>query len=321
MKLRTYIVLVVLCFVSCTCSQYTQAVTAGQKTYNAICNNSVEGVKEQLPKKSDYNPDIDEKHIPNHIIQARFSGKLKGNIFTVQEPQLAVLHCAAICNAREVAQYLLQQNVHVDVKSGDAYTPLHLAAYFGSLRTVRLLIDMGANPLAQAGNLFTPIHMAAISDREGTDAVLDFLVRKVDNVDPRSSDDIYVTPLHMAALAYPHPDKVEILLENGADPNIKLKNGTTYIDELLFELKKVRTENVESIEKQFNIPQEDVKQALTNILYISLRSPRLHLSQIDTSGFNIATGMPEIDQMIQVIISLRDLEMYLSHLNASVQHR
>jgi len=74
------------------------------------------------------------------------------------------LHCAAIANASESMELLI--NAGADLFASGTYErkPLHSAAEFGAIKTITLLLENGAdiNALDEMGN--TPLHLAARMD-------------------------------------------------------------------------------------------------------------------------------------------------------------
>ncbi len=123
-----------------------------------------------------------------------------------------VLHEAAAAGDLELAVYLLEQGVDVDVRSGiDQSTPLHVAAHAGQIEIVRLLIARGADIRARAAGGNTPMHMAALG---GHAEIVELLLSHGADVNISSNSD--ATPLNIAAREG-HVDIVELLLQRGAE--------------------------------------------------------------------------------------------------------
>lgn len=113
--------------------------------------------------------------------------------------------------------------------SGGCGTLLHLAAAFGQPLILDTLIEAGAPLEARDADGCSPVHIAA--ERNNVSA-LELLVRRGANVN--ATDNYGNTPLHRAymTLLEPTPDPVSttrVLLEAGADPNIRNEIGATPI--------------------------------------------------------------------------------------------
>lgn len=104
-------------------------------------------------------------------------------------------------------------------------TPLYYAASFGIEHVVKALLEQGAEVDATGGRLgATAFHAAAL---RGHVKVMDILFQN--GADPNKTDFIQKTPLNSAALV----DNVEVikyLLEHGADPNVRDDRDKTAYD-------------------------------------------------------------------------------------------
>lgn len=146
---------------------------------------------------------------------------------------------AADSNDTDSVRILLAKGADVNAKNAFGDTALMSAATEGNVEVMKLLMARGADvnlvdapestrvkngPIA-LGNL-TPLHVAVISG--GSDAVKLLLDAgaKVDALDVRG-----MTPL-MLAIGTDRPDigAIRLLLEKGADKNIKSKAGETAVD-------------------------------------------------------------------------------------------
>ena len=128
-----------------------------------------------------------------------------------------------------VADLLWKHGAIVDVKDVDGWTPLHAAGRSGSVNTIRWLLNHGANAMARSDRRRTPLHQAAFTAE--LEAVRLLLEYKADiNLQDTYED---CTPLHDVLYWLYTPSEenvVEIvrrLLEHGADPNIRRRNGST----------------------------------------------------------------------------------------------
>lgn len=107
----------------------------------------------------------------------------------------------------------------VDAKNNQGWSPLHIAAFSGKADVVRLLLVNKADATAKEKYGRTPLHLAALSGH--VDAAWALLESNSALI--HIEDNAKWTPLHVAA----HFGKLEVvllLLENGADVNVKSKD-------------------------------------------------------------------------------------------------
>jgi ankyrin repeat protein len=156
-----------------------------------------------------------------------------------RKTESSVLAEAADANDTETIRYLIDKGADIDARNGDGDTPLLLAASYGNVEMVKLLLAKGADvnavdapeairvkngPIA-LGN-FTPLLYAAAYGGYDTVKILLDAGAKVNAQDVRG-----MTPL-MLAIGTDRPDVsvVRLLLERGADANVKSKAGETAAD-------------------------------------------------------------------------------------------
>jgi ankyrin len=122
----------------------------------------------------------------------------------------------------QVARLIDDNPELLEARDEHDWYPIHVAAECGNISIVRLFIERGVdvNIRTEEGEYFTPLDLAASSGSAE-------LVRYLSNVgaclDLR--DDYFFTPIHTAAI-YGRPRALEVLLQNGADPNDRV-NGMT----------------------------------------------------------------------------------------------
>ena len=152
-----------------------------------------------------------------------------------------LLHKALRGRSEVVARLLLEKGADVNAKCSDNETPLHIAAGNGSGAVVRLLLEKGADANARCRNNYTPLHIAA---ENGSEAVARLLLEKGADANARCSDD--ETPLHRVLTILANDEDSDedsidfhmdaengsgavarLLLENGADVNVKNNYGYT----------------------------------------------------------------------------------------------
>ncbi|WP_183577279.1 ankyrin repeat domain-containing protein [Mucilaginibacter sp. X5P1] len=109
----------------------------------------------------------------------------------------------------------------IDFFADDGFTPLGLACYFGQHEIARYLVLKGANVNQPSNNGFNvfPIHSAAAGNY--TD-IAKLLIENGANVNVRQQAGS--TPLHSAA-QNGNLDLLILLLENGADVNVRMEGG------------------------------------------------------------------------------------------------
>jgi uncharacterized protein len=119
----------------------------------------------------------------------------------------SALVLAAYSGQGEVAEFLLKKGANPNT-AGAGYAPLHAAVLRGDLKLVKALLGHGANPNIQLTK-GTPVN------RDSQAFVL-----------PESL--IGASPLYLAA-KYVEIDIMRTLMEAGANPSLKLKNGNTLL--------------------------------------------------------------------------------------------
>jgi len=124
-----------------------------------------------------------------------------------------------------VAELLHQNGAYLDVQDNGGHTPLHESCRAGVLDIVQWLLERGADADAECCKLYTPIHVSA---NNGCLQALKLLIAHKANIDIRTVHG--KRPLHVAASPNVRRDHVQImqlLLDEGADPNAHDKNGST----------------------------------------------------------------------------------------------
>lgn len=143
---------------------------------------------------------------PNTVNPAGHSGLM----LAVREPSLKVA---------EVLAGLPQTKV--EVRNDKDESPLMLAALKGHLALVKKLVERDAD-VNKTG--WTALHYAASG---GHTQVIDFLLENSAYIDAESPNG--TTPLMMAAM-YGSPESVKLLIQAGADLNVKNMVGMTALD-------------------------------------------------------------------------------------------
>ena len=145
------------------------------------------------------------------------------------ESQAGPLYYAALCGFHGVAKQIIDtypQDVHA--RGGHYVTPLVAALAGQHIKTAQLLRDHSANPNVRCYDERTPLHAAVQS---GHLMMVRNLI-KYYHADVNAQNRIGWTPLHIASrLVQPNLDVVQFLLERGADVNAQAKDGSTALHE------------------------------------------------------------------------------------------
>lgn len=111
----------------------------------------------------------------------------------------------------EIAAYLIQQGVDVNLKNQINNTPLHISVKLNRTDVIKVLLKAGAKPNVVGENNNTPLHMAA--NRNNTDMVKILLDA---GANPNSVGDNGDTPLFLA-VNNDNAQIINMLLDKGAD--------------------------------------------------------------------------------------------------------
>lgn len=141
-------------------------------------------------------------------------------------------------NAR--VKELLDKGVDVNTRGNDRNTPIMEAAYAGHLDTVKLLLDHGADLSAKKNDGATPIALAGRSKEvvelfRNVTALVDAATKGnnqlvkdlIDKGTPVNGLDHGGNSALQSACYAGKVDTVKLLLEKGANPNIKKSDGET----------------------------------------------------------------------------------------------
>jgi ankyrin repeat protein len=122
----------------------------------------------------------------------------------------------------EVVEWLLSRNADVNAKDSKGWTTLFYASKYINGDTAKFLLEKGANPTHTDNEGNTCLHIACkYGNSDCVKLLLDL------NLPVNCKNHKQETPLHIAAASYYNKGIVALLLEKGADPNIKNADGNT----------------------------------------------------------------------------------------------
>ena len=196
---------------------YNKGVT---DLHHAVCLNLVALAQSLLDQGADINAKatLHASISPHYTI---FLDKVETGDDERELEDSTPLHAAALANARETAEVLLQNGADINAKDDEGATSLHFAALANARETAEVLLQNGADIDTRAKDGLTPLHAAALANARETAEVL---LQNGADINAKNEDGI--TPLHFAAGANAW-ETAEVLLQNEADINAKGKDGVT----------------------------------------------------------------------------------------------
>jgi ankyrin repeat protein len=142
----------------------------------------------------------------------------------------------------EIAELLLKNGANPNLKPVEGNTPLLNASWKRDKKIAEMLLKYGADPNIQTDMGNTPLSLASGAGKDTQDSDLVKLLLNNDLTDPNIQDSNGNTALNWALKFQTETDPkiVEMLLENGANPNLRNKNGTSpLLDATLFKDEKI----------------------------------------------------------------------------------
>ncbi|MCR9193409.1 MAG: ankyrin repeat domain-containing protein [Hyphomonas sp.] len=135
------------------------------------------------------------------------------------------LHSAAARNRADIVSYLIAKGADIErLGTPISRTPLQVAVAEHALDAAKALLDGGADIDGCSENGRTALHWAIAADRfkQGNQA-FDYVMGHNPDVD--AADEHGVTPVDMA-IDYGNLEKMEMLLQRGANPNARIDGET-----------------------------------------------------------------------------------------------
>lgn len=149
---------------------------------------------------------------------------------------MAPLHFAAFAKSARTASILLNCGAFVDPRDDAGRTPLMVACQKGDNAMCSVLLDRGASVRTIDRNGETALHHAA---RGKCLTCIRTLLRQP-REDPNYCNFVGETPMHTACCAGSHT-AVRFMLDNGGDPDIRSRAGSTPIDLVSRENSRLRS--------------------------------------------------------------------------------
>lgn len=140
---------------------------------------------------------------------------------------LTLFRAARYGTSKELKTFVENSKIDVNMRHPLGWTPLHVAAINGRVDNVKVLLEAGANPNLE--DLFNTVHRTAAEKKMNPFEVL--LKREDEFNDVLNPNMTFLgfTALHYGVVAG-NLEVVELLLKNGADPNVKDNSGHIPLD-------------------------------------------------------------------------------------------
>jgi ankyrin repeat protein len=200
--------------------------STSEELFDAIEARNVERVRRLLDEEPAHATSRDQNGV-SALMQAlyRFDLALVDAV-KAHVTDLDVFEAAAFGDLDRLTAVLDADPGSVTVYSGDGFTPLHFAAFFGRFEAAQLLLARGAEVNALGRGWMTGTAMHSAVSRSQADVVRILLDA---GADPNVRQSAGWTPLHSSA-ANGDLTSVELLLDAGADPTAVNDEGRSVMD-------------------------------------------------------------------------------------------
>ncbi|CAF0768133.1 unnamed protein product [Adineta ricciae] len=135
------------------------------------------------------------------------------------------LHCAAVKGHLDVAQYLVENGAEKDVANSNRHTPLLCAVIMEKVNAAEYLIKANCDIHSRDSVGKTALHWAAFY---GLNNIILLLLER--GADINAIADLGLPPLHCAVQQPFHADTIKLLIEKGANVNIRNEMDLTILD-------------------------------------------------------------------------------------------
>ena len=143
-------------------------------------------------------------------------------------PETGICGAAVDGELEKVIEYL-KANPTAMTERDAGRTPLHWASESGRTNVVEYLLSIGVDAKLGDAERFTPLHSAAAFRHTGVvKSLLDH------GADPKAVAEGGYSVLLSACSGWPKKEIIELLIEAGADPNVKSDDGVTPLQKLSF---------------------------------------------------------------------------------------
>jgi uncharacterized protein len=187
----------------------------------AITGGDAEAVRELLREDRTLAAARDGDGLPVLLLALFHQKRDVADVILEAEPELGILEAAAAGRVERVRELLAADPAAIGERTPEGFTTLGLAAFLGGPEAVRILLEHGADADDDADNPFgvRPVHAASAAHDHDTMRLL-----LEAGADPNLRQRGGFVPLHEAA----HSDDVEmarLLLDHGADPALAADDG------------------------------------------------------------------------------------------------
>ena len=187
----------------------------------AIKAGDVDDVRRLVTERPELASARDENGLPAILLALFHRQPAVADVLLAAGPELGILEAAAAGRADRVQELLAADPDTRHERTPEGFTVLGLAAFLGGPEVVGVLLAAGADPDDDGDNPLRvrPVHAAAAA-RDG--ASLRLLLEA--GADPNVRQQGGFTPLHAAAHA-DEPEIARLLLDHGADPSATTDDG------------------------------------------------------------------------------------------------